>query len=47
MKAKLHAHAKHVEIFDWSERILIILAIAIQSQPITFEMHAYATPIIC
>jgi len=45
MEAKLHAHAKHVEILDWS--ILIILAIAVQSQPITFEMHAYAAPIIC
>jgi len=51
----LHSHthmkerytlAKHVKILDRNKRILIILAIAVQSQPITSETHAYAAPII-
>lgn len=45
MKTKLHALAKYVEALDWSERILIILTIAVQSRPITFETRAYAASI--
>lgn len=37
---------KYVETLDWNERILIILAISVQNQPITFETYTYAAPII-